>query len=649
MPQIKISQLDTVTQADSDDLLYLSTLDGGVYSSKHISVSDLFSYTTLGCNDKIVDGTYNVSGEHSESILADVRNNPVTINLPTSNIPEDYYIEIGTIGDASLNNVIIDAGPHIINDVSTLILSHEKAAIKLVWACSLWVTTLDGGGSVDGGGSGGNATIINSTYNITNPNGENILADVTAGTVSINLNSNPASGAVVDIGTVGDASLYNVIINGNGNNINDTFTSFIIDAEYGAIRLVFNGSAWVTTLDGGGVGAEGPDLGGVLIGNIINSDYAITNALGEHIIADVSSNPVIITLIETPTLGAVVEVGTAGDASINNAIIEGNGNTINGDIEFYIDIEHGAIKLVFDGTQWVTTLDGVTGADGGLGGVLIGNIINSDYTVTSDLGEHLIADVSSNPVTITLLANPTLGAVMEIGTAGDASINNAIIDGNGNTINGDNTFIVDALYGAIKLVFDGSEWVTTLDGGGQGQGNTSTVLNGTVDPTTEGVDGDFYINTTSNEIFGPKTGGAWGTGTSLVGPAGADGVDGTNGADGVDGTNGVDGVSNVLASIKFGEFTANVITIEDSFNITSVTQNGDIYELNLTSALPDLNVHVAIQNTDTTNGADRTSLVREDLMTTSMIPVVLQNASTSSSIGLPQTVDHYMTVMVFEI
>lgn len=47
-----------------------------------------------------------------------------------------------------------------------------------------------------------------------------------------------------------------------------------------------------------------------------------------------------------------------------------------------------------------------------------------------------------------------------------------------------------------------------------------TVLNGTVDPTTEGTDGDFYINTTTDMIFGPKTGGSWGTGTSLIGPPG---------------------------------------------------------------------------------------------------------------------------------
>lgn len=43
----------------------------------------------------------------------------------------------------------------------------------------------------------------------------------------------------------------------------------------------------------------------------------------------------------------------------------------------------------------------------------------------------------------------------------------------------------------------------------------NTVLNGTVEPTTEGSEGDFYINTTTYEIYGPKTGGLWGSSTSL--------------------------------------------------------------------------------------------------------------------------------------
>lgn len=68
-----------------------------------------------------------------------------------------------------------------------------------------------------------------------------------------------------------------------------------------------------------------------------------------------------------------------------------------------------------------------------------------------------------------------------------------------------------------------------------------TVLNGAVDPTTEGVNGDFYINTATNEIFGPKTAGSWGTGTSLVGPQGPAGADGADGATGPQGPQGIQG------------------------------------------------------------------------------------------------------------
>ncbi len=52
------------------------------------------------------------------------------------------------------------------------------------------------------------------------------------------------------------------------------------------------------------------------------------------------------------------------------------------------------------------------------------------------------------------------------------------------------------------------------------------ILNGTVDPTTEGNDGDFYINTVTDFIFGPKVSGTWPAGVSLVGPTGATGAAG---------------------------------------------------------------------------------------------------------------------------
>lgn len=68
---------------------------------------------------------------------------------------------------------------------------------------------------------------------------------------------------------------------------------------------------------------------------------------------------------------------------------------------------------------------------------------------------------------------------------------------------------------------DGADGVDGVDG--------NTVLYGTAAPTTEGVDGDFYIRTTTNFIYGPKAAGTWPAGTSLVGPTGSAGSNGTNG------------------------------------------------------------------------------------------------------------------------
>ena len=80
----------------------------------------------------------------------------------------------------------------------------------------------------------------------------------------------------------------------------------------------------------------------------------------------------------------------------------------------------------------------------------------------------------------------------------------------------------------VYYIDDNSEqWVATATQGPQGAtgpvGPTGppdayTILNGTVVPTTEGQDGDFYIKTDTSDIYGPKTGGSWGSPVSLIGP-----------------------------------------------------------------------------------------------------------------------------------
>ncbi len=80
----------------------------------------------------------------------------------------------------------------------------------------------------------------------------------------------------------------------------------------------------------------------------------------------------------------------------------------------------------------------------------------------------------------------------------------------------------------------GSQGTAGLDG--------KTVLNGTAVPAAGlGTNGDFYIRTSTNELYGPKTAGAWGTPISLVGPQGATGAAGPQGPIGATGNTGATG------------------------------------------------------------------------------------------------------------
>ena len=71
-----------------------------------------------------------------------------------------------------------------------------------------------------------------------------------------------------------------------------------------------------------------------------------------------------------------------------------------------------------------------------------------------------------------------------------------------------------------------------------------TVRSGTTAPSSGlGVDGDFYINTTTSYLYGPKASGAWPAGVSLVGATGATGSTGPTGAAGSTGATGATGAT----------------------------------------------------------------------------------------------------------
>jgi len=85
------------------------------------------------------------------------------------------------------------------------------------------------------------------------------------------------------------------------------------------------------------------------------------------------------------------------------------------------------------------------------------------------------------------------------------------------------------------------------DTGSQGPAGSAgadgkTIRYGSSNPTgATGVDGDWYINVTANTLHGPKSGGAWPAGVSLVGPQGPQGIQGNTGPQGVKGDTGSQG------------------------------------------------------------------------------------------------------------
>jgi integrin beta 8 len=160
-----------------------------------------------------------------------------------------------------------------------------------------------------------------------------------------------------------------------------------------------------------------------------------------------------------------------------------------------------------DGADGTNGIDGINGTDGQDGNTILSGNTDPNNTQGKD------GDIYINTATNTYFGPKTAGAW----GAGTSLIGPAGADG------------ADGING-----IDGTNGVDGQDG--------NTILSGNTDPNnTEGKDGDIYINTATNTYFGPKTAGVWGAGTSLIGPAGADGADGADGTNGIDGTNGVDG------------------------------------------------------------------------------------------------------------
>ena len=123
--------------------------------------------------------------------------------------------------------------------------------------------------------------------------------------------------------------------------------------------------------------------------------------------------------------------------------------------------------------------------------------------------------------------------------------------------------------------------------------NGTAVLNGTTAPTsTIGVNGDFYINTATNLLYGPKAGGAWSAGTSLVGPQGPIGLTGPAGATGTQGPIGITGATGPLVTGTSGQTLRNN---GSSWEASSLIYN-DSQKVGINTSTPNASAILDIQS-----------------------------------------------------
>jgi len=140
------------------------------------------------------------------------------------------------------------------------------------------------------------------------------------------------------------------------------------------------------------------------------------------------------------------------------------------------------------------------------------------------------------------------------GTNGSTTLNGSGAPGPGLGLNGD--YYLDKtnylLYGpkiagswGIPILLRGADG-TQGPTGAAGKDGSIIYSGAGVPVATMGLNGDYYLDKNTGNLYGPKTGVGWGAALALKGTNGTNGTNGsngTNGADGVNGTNGTNGTN----------------------------------------------------------------------------------------------------------
>ena len=276
----------------------------------------------------------------------------------------------------------------------------------------------------------------------------------------------------------------------------------------------------------------------------------------------------------TGAMGAAGATGSAGTTGAPGAtgasLLSGNGvpNIAFGAVnDFYINTANNSLIGPKTATGWPSvgiSLVGPTGVAGSAGtngtSILAGagtpaSTLGNNGDLYFDTGARTILGpkaLGNWPATGTVLigaAGPQ-GPQGLAGSAGPAGVDGKTVRSGTGTptaaIGGDGDFYIDTststLYGPKSAgIWPGGVVLTGASGQTGVQGvpgiDGRTVLNGATNPLpAQGSVGDFYINTNSTTLFGPKAGSGWPAGVLLIGSQGIQGVPGPTGPQGPTGT-----------------------------------------------------------------------------------------------------------------
>jgi len=305
----------------------------------------------------------------------------------------------------------------------------------------------------------------------------------------------------------------------------------------------------------------------VLSATVIDEDVAVTvddaNSLAvtvtepDVISENAEAEEILTVVINTGEKGDDGDPGPAGpqgdglqvDASGNAAGRSAYDNEAEGFT--YLDTENALLYLRDSPTpgDWSTgvAFGGPDGADGNtiLSGIVdpvIGDGVDGDFFLNTVTYDFFGPKATTWPAGVSIKGTPG-----DPGTDG----NTILYDTQDPTTEGnDGDFFINT---ATDFIFGpkATTWPAGTDLKGADGVDGNTILYGVVNPTTEGNDGDFYINTTTDFIFGPKgesVPGTWPPGTTL------------GGADGEDGNTILYGTDDPTTEGKDGDFYINTAT-----------------------------------------------------------------------------------------